>query len=768
MTCYIGLNSPNFDLIKQEIMKNQIVLFKLVFLLLLSFFCLASYAQNFWQPTNGPQGGMYRDITTNRTTGNTYLVSHWTRLKGNGLGGNIFISPDDGITWTEIDGGLNGDPVFGIAHSSINANLIISIMNPTSPLSASIPNKIYFSNNNGSSWIPMDSSYFAGNLPPIAMTFNNTADTIFAGQKANGISYTTSNGSSWLNMNSGITNLNITDIEYGYLGKLYTCTDSVMGNGGKVFVKNGTTWTNISAGLPNTRINDLYYDELTSTMYLGTANFSFGTGAIYQSVFGGPWTQVSGYPGSVVAKINSTASGDLIVNVQNQGVLRLTGGIWLPVNTNLNSLKVSAITRDYLGNILLTTKAGIWKFNDIGNTWSYFTNGIKNSQGRSLAFSQNGDIIVGTDNGMYRSTDGGNTWSHGGLTDTVMMSTMLYSPDGRMFAGNTDNTASHIFTSTDDGASWFINETGFFSTRSCDFAYNSTGKIFVGTGWSKPIHSSTDGINWISSGWSSLGFSSSTVSIAVAIDSSDNIFIGVESDGVWRSTDNGVSFDSLNFTGGDVTDIKISPNQDVFVCHDAFSGGGNGALYRSTDGGNSWSINLMPSHGLTNCIFIASADSIFVGTTKGVWLSSDTGSTWTLLNTGLNAGNIVIHTLELGPDGYLYAGTAGAGIYRSVNKINSSLISGASETSLANKIVVFPNPNNGIFNIELTNCFEEYVVATIYDVSGRKMYSEILYLNNNSAFLTFKQNRLCNGIYQLKIVSKNGNALSNSKIIINH
>ncbi|MBS1537221.1 MAG: T9SS type A sorting domain-containing protein [Bacteroidetes bacterium] len=628
-----------------------------------------TYSQNFWQPTNGPQGGIYRDITTNLTTGKTYLLTHWNRLKGNGLGGNIYISSDNGTNWTEIDNGLNGLPVYGIAHSSVNENLVISVMSPTSPLSAANPNQIYFSNNNGSTWNVMNSSYFAGNLPPNMMLFNSNADTIYAGQKTNGISYSKDNGASWQTMNTGITNKNITDLEYGYQGKLYCSTDSVSGNGGKVFVKNGTTWSDVSSGLPNTRVNDLYYDAPTNTMYLGTTNLQLATGAIYKSVNGGSWTQVLGYPGAEVSKILTAPNGDILVRVLKQGVWRYSSNRWSAINTNLNSLRTSGFTKDNSGNILLTTSAGIWKFNDLNNSWSYFTNGIINTQGRAMAFSKNGDLIVGTDNGIYKSTDGGNSWNHSGLTDTVMMSVFHYKPDGRMFAGNTDNTASHVFVSTDNGSSWKINETGFSSTRTSDFASNSKGKLFVGTGWQKPIHASIDGVNWNGPNWSSLGFSSNTVVIAVAIDATDRIYVGTESQGVLRSVDNGISYQWVGFTGGDVTDIQITPNQDVFVAHDIFSGNGNGALYRSSNGGTSWSANLMPSHGLTNCILIASSDSIYVGTTSGVWLSIDTGNSWSLLNMGLNPGNVVIHTLELSPDGYLYAGTGGAGIYRSVNKI---------------------------------------------------------------------------------------------------
>jgi len=735
------------------------ILFKCTITMLLVIDFNGLFAQDFWQPTNGPQGGIYRDISSNLVSGNIYLVTHWHLIKGNGLGSNIYLSSNNGMSWSEIDNGLDGQPVYGLAHST-TGNLVVSVMNAGVPLTPSIPTKIYFSSDNGGTWSLMNSNYFAGNLPPTKILFNAPSDTIYAGQKTYGISYSINNGATWQTMNTGITNFNITDIEEGYQGKMYACTDSIAGNGGKVFVKNSTTWMDVSTGLPNTRINDLHYDLSTSTMYLGTANFSTGTGDVYKSVNGGAWTQVPGFSGGEVTQIQTTPNGSPIVRLRNQGVLLFSDGNWLPANTNLNSLKTSGITRDITGNVLVTNASGIWKLNSLINTWDYFTNGMVNSQGRSMAFSQQNDLIVGTDNGMYKSLDFGSTWTHTGLTDETMMSTILYAPDGRMFAGNSNNAASHSFTSLDNGSSWSLNETGFSSTRTCDYAYNSQGKLFVGTGWAKPVHSSANGVAWNGPLWSTLGFTSNTVTIAIAIDTSDNIFVGTESQGVLRSTDDGTSYEWLNLTGGDVTDIQISPNQDVYVAHDAFSGNGNGGLYRSADSGNTWSSNLMPSHGLTNCIFIADDTTIYVGTSLGVWISTDTGNTWNLLNAGLNAGNLIIHTLELGPDGHLYAGTAGAGIYRSINSINGTITTVAHETT-TNTSAFYPNPFSSSSTLKINQTLNN-ATLTISNSMGQ-LVKEINYISGQT--VNILRENLSSGLYFVRLTENNKIILANKLLI---
>lgn len=726
-------------------MKNKSAKYNLIIFLLIIIGFNKSYSQNFWQPTNGPQGGNYRFIKTNQVSDYTYLSTYWNTNHGNGLGGNLFRSPDGGMNWTEIDAGLFALGIGSLSFNSVNTNLAIV----TSPASPTAQCFVYTSPDNGGTWNIVNASTFSGTNTSAGILYNSTADTLYAGRKTFGVVYSTTGtspiGTVWSTMSTGLTNLNSTDLEYGYQGRLYTCTDSLSpANGGKVFVKNGTTWTNFSTGLSNARINDLYYHAATSTLYLGTANISSGTGKIYKSVNGGTWTLVPGYTGTQVQKITTTNSGDLIISAVNQGVWRYSAGVWNLINTNLSSTNVSSIEPDYLGNILCATKAGIWKLNDVTNTWSYFTNGIKNSQGRSLAFSQNGDIVVGTDNGMYHSPDGGTTWSHTGLTDTAMMSTILYPQDGRMFAGNTDPTltASHIFTSNDNGLSWSINETGFSSTRTADFAINSTGKIFVGTGWSSSVHSSSDGINWNGPSATALGFLPSSLALSIAIDSSDVIFAGMEDDGVYRSIDGGVSYNymGLAVTLSNISDVKISPNQDVFVTQTPFTGSPNGSIFRSTDGGNTWGASTMSTHGQPNCIYISSPDSIFVGTTKGVWISTDTANTWTLLNTGLNPGNLAIQTLELSPDGYLYAGTSGAGIYRSVNKIKNIVTTSIGENSnTINQLKVYPNPTDGFLSFS----------ATIFDIEIYNVLGELVY-SNKGATNSISTENYSNGIYFLK------------------
>ena len=72
-------------------MKIKKPLLKLLFLLFLASEYTESYSQNFWQPTNGPQGGIYRDITCNPTTGQIYFSELQNEIEIYNFSGQIVV-----------------------------------------------------------------------------------------------------------------------------------------------------------------------------------------------------------------------------------------------------------------------------------------------------------------------------------------------------------------------------------------------------------------------------------------------------------------------------------------------------------------------------------------------------------------------------------------------------------------------------------------------------------------------------------------------------
>ena len=111
--------------------------------------------------------------------------------------------------------------------------------------------------------------------------------------------------------------------------------------------------------------------------------------------------------------------------------------------------------------------------------------------------------------------------------------------------------------------------------------------------------------------------------------------------------------------------LAISPNypsdNTIFA--------GTGGVFKSTNGGSSWSpVNT----GLTSLAVMALAispnypsdNTIFAGTWGGVFKSINGGSSWSAMNAGL--GNLTIWALALTPitPRTLFAGTVGSSVWQ--------------------------------------------------------------------------------------------------------
>lgn len=143
--------------------------------------------------------------------------------------------------------------------------------------------------------------------------------------------------------------------------------------------------------------------------------------------------------------------------------------------------------------------------------------------------------------------------------------------------------------------------------------------------------------------------------IAVDPVASNTIYIAAATGGVWKSTDEGANFDSTWPLSNPqaIGALIIAPNGTLFAgTGEANPGGGSityggAGMYRSTDGGANWQLTGLTDSGAigrlavnpTNPqqIFVAAAGDLFnPGGERGVYKSTDGGSTWPLVLAGEN------------------------------------------------------------------------------------------------------------------------------------
>ena len=208
-----------------------------------------------------------------------------------------------------------------------------------------------------------------------------------------------------------------------------------------------------------------------------------------------------------------------------------------------------------------------------------------------------------------------------------------------------------------------------------------------------PIPPATGGSNWTPLGPLAIpnGQTYSTARVlvsgrvtAIAIDPSvpDTVYLGTAQGGVWKSTDNGVTWEPQ--TDNEVSlatgALAIDPNSPQIIYAGTGEGNFSGDSYyglgilKSVNGGGIWtSLASGPFSGNRFSRIIVDPSSgtpatrLFAATNYGLYRSIDGGVNWTKLTTGLPANGAATDIAHDVATNTLYVAFWGAGIYRSTN-----------------------------------------------------------------------------------------------------
>jgi photosystem II stability/assembly factor-like uncharacterized protein len=252
----------------------------------------------------------------------------------------IFLSTDNGTSWTAVNSGLTISFVNCFAVSGIN-------------LYAGTSGGVYHSTNNGSNWT----------LDSIGLTCHwvsalvISATNLFAGTSGGGVFLSTNNGSSWSEVNTGL-------VSGSGASKIIPClavngTNLFAGtfsNGVFRSTDNGTSWTATgTTGLTDTEIRLLTVND--TNLFVETAFMS-----IFRSTDGGSsWTPVkTGLTNTIVNTI--AVSDSKLYAGTNGGVFLSTnnGTSWMSVNTGLTDSYVYTLCVSGT-NLFAGTDSGVWK-----------------------------------------------------------------------------------------------------------------------------------------------------------------------------------------------------------------------------------------------------------------------------------------------------------------------------------------------------------------------------------------------------------------------
>lgn len=256
---------------------------------------------------------------------------------------------------------------------------------------------------------------------------------------------------------------------------------------------------------------------------------------------------------------------------------------------------------------------GIVRSTDFGTTWEMKNEGLTN-QWILVLFNVGENIYAGTDGGgIYRSTNMGENWIQinsgliGWEESVYVVNSFCVFNDTYIFIG----TDRGIFLSTNSGNHWTEKNNGLLLLPTGSLA-SIGNNLFAAT--NSGIFKSTDnGENW---NISNNGIDSSTI-ITCLLSSNDNIILASTVNGIYRSTNYGAYWQVSN-AGLNNLNVNFIDKIDSFL----FAGTWQGGIYKSSDNGITWSD--FNTSGLDN-VSIETVEkyglNIFMGTAfNGIWL----------------------------------------------------------------------------------------------------------------------------------------------------
>ncbi len=581
-------------------------------------------------------------------------------------------------------------------------------------------NGLYYSDNNGDTWIRISDSLPQQYIADISLQNG----VLYAVLHHEGVFRTYNNGITWQSINNGLTPFDGgclafkgTDIYLGTYDGLFLSTDT------------GSSWSMVTT-----------FVNIKDVLIKGNDLFvCTGADGVFRSQNGGSFTTVNTGITNLLTNNMTIKGTDLFVSTRDGIYMSVNNGAsWTGISAGFSIFNYMVIANDD-STLYLTADPGVWKSDNNGLTWTDISNGITEPFGKSLNI--NGDTLYyGSYAGIFRSYDHGLNWESVGINTNDL--SFIRRKGQLAVAASTLNGG--IFISRDGGNSWrnvikqlpmdtyftgiitdsaiLIGSANHGSFQSLDsgvtwqsmngiagaFVYPraSFGPNIIGGTSGSVCYSNNNGFSWTPR---NNGISAShTISAAEVCDSTFFIITG---SGLYSSNDNGLNWNSISLN---LPPSNISTGGSRILAH--CTCGPGVSLHLSTDKGLTWTsaVGDFPGAASTTAI----KDSIlFAGTFGiGVFYSNDDGNHWIPINNGLRS--LGIRKLVVF-DNYLYASTF-QGLYR-MNL--DSLTAGKTEINIQPFLEIYPNPTSGNITIKFEDKNEENSLR-IFDVSGKLIYSE--------------------------------------------
>ncbi len=673
-----------------------------------------------WKQTSGPSLGK---ISHFFSYGGTLYVS-----TGMNSPGNVFRSADSGTTWQCISYSLNSSLAF------------TSVVHDDKYLFASTNAGLFVTSDEGTNWTKRT---VVGNISSMAIF---TGVLVIAAQ--NGISTSSDGGATWQLDTIGFPKgIRVNQLRAESDG-LYAATSTT---GLMQQQAIGSAWADISKTIPDKSRNMYGVAKVGGQLLASTV------GCIFSSTNGGAtWdSSASGIPAGNGASEFVIVGNSVVAMLQGYGPYRSSnmGKNWIKADSGL-SIK-GAGAAGVLGQRVFISTQGVYASSDGGMHWHESSSGLGCTNVTCMLPTSDGLLAGDLDNDfglVWQTQDHGANWASVSKDLSSQGITGLAAGDGVFYCAT---SGDGVYRSIGHGASWVQCKAGYPA-----FSY-SNGVIARGSfaldatsDYGHSLYRTTNrGLSW-DTAYKGLGGAAVN---SMIFDGPDVVISVGNFGGLFRSVDEGLNWIAMN-SPKEVEMRGLYPwNGDLYL---------SGALtsYVSRDHGASWQTLSVPSSRRLYC-FLNVGASLYAGSDRGVYRSSDSGKSW-----GLDENSVLDSLIvkSLAYDGtMLYAGTTTAGVWSKPVISSGVPLVGRSQAHKSLVISMSPNPLRESSSISFTLESAGTTRIVIEDEAGRmvRVFSLGELLSGVQKF-RLDCSGLSSGEYNLLLESAGGSG--SAKLVIAH
>lgn len=387
----------------------------------------------------------------------------------------------------------------------------------------------------------------------------------------------------------------------------------------------GTTWKAAARGMDDQHVYGLFIEpSRPDTVWAGISN-----GVLRTEDGGQRWAETtSGYGymhfGPLLPDLDKAKAGGMYAGSSREGVVKSSDGgkTWKGPGTGFTAHDVTAVVTDpgSPSTIWVGTRAnGIFRSTDSGATWQLLEEGL-DDRGiiRLVIDPASHTLYAGTDNGIFKSVNGGDKWTHPKSSLKVM--TLALDPGNPKVLYVRDRFG--VYRSADAGETWAEVKGPFDVGSSLNGLFATT--VVAGppetafVSFHRQMNKISDGKTVTLAG---SGIPPTAKVQVLVADPAKNLYVGTETEGIYKSTDGGASWKESRAGIGDsnVQALLVDPASPSTLYAAVWTKG----VFKSADAGKTWArVGGEPPHPdpVALAIDYSAPGRVLIGTGGGsVW-----------------------------------------------------------------------------------------------------------------------------------------------------